>query len=87
MSRVEPEYTKEAKAAGVEGKVALYLEVTPEGTASHIMITRKLDPGLDQRAVEAVKQWRFRPGMKDGMPVTVAGTIEVSFRIPDKKQP
>ena len=42
---------------------------------------RSLGLGLDEKAIEAVSQWEFRPGMKDGKPVTVAATVEVNFRL------
>jgi periplasmic protein TonB len=56
--------------------------VEPDGTAGpNIRVMRSLDPALDEQAIEAVRQWKFRPGQKDGMPVTVAATIEVNFRL------
>jgi TonB family protein len=60
--------------------VVLYIEVGPDGTATNIQVQRALGYGLDEKAIEAMRQWRFRPGMKDGQPVTVAATIEVTFR-------
>jgi outer membrane biosynthesis protein TonB len=48
--------------------------------AHNIKVQRPLGMGLDEKAIEAVQQWRFRPGMKDGKPVTVAATLEVNFR-------
>ena len=60
----------------------LYVEISPEGRATHIHVVRRLGMGLDQKAVEAVKRWHFKPGtMKDGKPVTVEATIEVNFRL------
>jgi TonB family protein len=44
-------------------------------------VTRRLELGLDQKAIDAVSQWKFRPGTKDGQPVTVQATIEVNFRL------
>ena len=59
----------------------LYIEVDPSGKATNIKVVRSLGLGLDEKAIEAVKKWKFRPGYKDGKPVTVAATIEVNFRL------
>ena len=80
LSKVEPQYTEEARQAKLQGTVVLYVEVGPDGRASNVRVQRSLGMGLDEKAIEAVKQWRFRPGMKDGKPVTVVATIEVNFR-------
>jgi TonB family protein len=79
--KVEPTFTEEARAARINGTVGLYLEVDPDGVPRNIRVTRPLDPSLDQNAIEAVSQWRFRPGMLDGNPVTVAAQVEVNFRL------
>jgi TonB family protein len=81
LSKVEPAYSEEARAAKYQGTVLLYIEVAPDGTAQNIAVQRSLGLGLDEKAIEAVRQWRFKPGMKDGAPVTVAATIEVNFRL------
>ena len=59
----------------------LGVDISPDGTASNFEVIRSLEPGLDQKAIDAVQQWRFQPGMKDGAPVTVRATIEVNFRL------
>jgi len=79
--KVEPSYTQEAKNAGIEGVVVLYLIVQPDGTTLDIRVIRSLDPGLDQKAIEAVSKWRFRPGTKDGVPVAVQASVEVNFKL------
>jgi len=81
LFRAEPNYTKEAKHRHVQGAVVLYAEVWPDGAAHNFRVVRSLDPGLDQKAIEAVSQWKFRPGMRDGVPVKVAVTVEVNFRL------
>ena len=81
LYKVEPAYTESARTAKIAGTVLLYVEVQPAGTAANIQVRRSIDPGLDQQAIAAVQRWRFRPGMKDGVPVTVAATIEVNFRL------
>jgi len=80
VSKVEPVFSDEARAAKVDGTVVLYTEVGPDGAAHNLRVLHGLGYGLDEHAIEAVQQWRFQPGMKDGRPVTVAATIEVNFR-------
>ena len=81
IHKVDPEYTEAARAAHYVGTVILYDEVGPDGTATNIRVVRSLGLGLDEKAIEAVKQWKFKPGQKDGYPVTVMATIEVNFRL------
>jgi periplasmic protein TonB len=81
LQKVEPEYSEAARKAKHQGTVLLYVEVDPSGRAVNVRVQRSLGLGLDEKAVEAVKKWRFRPGTKDGKPVTVAATIEVNFRL------
>jgi TonB family protein len=81
ISKVEPTYTQEARAAKINGTVILYIEVDTEGVPRNIRVLRKLDPGLDQNAIDTVYKWRFRPATKDGEPVTVAAQVEVNFRL------
>jgi TonB family protein len=81
LSKVEPEYSEEARKAKYQGTVLLYVEVDTNGRAQNMRVLHSLGLGLDEKAMEAVKKWRFRPGMKDGKPVTVVATIEVNFRL------
>lgn len=77
----EPEYTPEAKDAKIEGTVELRIEITETGIPENIRVTRSLDAGLDANAAFAVSHWRFNPAMKDGKPVAVYATIQVSFHL------
>ena len=79
--RVEPEYTEAARKAKYQGTVVLYAVVDSDGKVRDLKVVRALGLGLDERALDAVKQWKFRPGMKDGRPVSVAASIEVTFRL------
>ena len=77
--RVKPEYTEGAKKARGEGTVVLYCVVDVRGRVRNILVIQPVGFGLDDKAVEAVRQWKFKPGMKNGLPVNVAATIEVTF--------
>src|SRR5579872_2617424 len=77
----EPEYSEEARKAKFQGTVVLAIVVDEHGNVRDEKVVRPLGLGLDQKALEAVQKWRFRPGMKDGKPVPVQATIEVNFRL------
>lgn len=79
--KVEPEYSEEARKAKYQGTVVLYVEVDPSGRPKNLRVIKSLGLGLDEKAIEAVNKWKFRPGLKDGRPVTVAAQIEVNFRL------
>jgi TonB family protein len=81
LSKVEPEYSEEARKAKWQGTVVLQLVVDDMGRPQNLKVLRSLGLGLDQKAIEAVEKWRFKPGMKDGKPVPVMATIEVNFRL------
>ena len=79
--RVEPEYTEAARKAKYQGTVVLYAVVDSDGKVRDLRVIHALGLGLDEKALDAVKQWKFRPGMKDGRAVSVAASIEVTFRL------
>ncbi len=81
LAKVEPEYSEEARKAKFQGTVMLYIEVDENGKPKNLRVVRALGLGLDEKAIEAVSKWKFRPGFKDGKPVTVAATVEVNFRL------
>ncbi|MEQ1949207.1 MAG: energy transducer TonB [Bryobacteraceae bacterium] len=81
LSKVEPEYSEEARKAKWQGTVVLQLVVDDQGRPQNLKVLRSLGLGLDQKAIEAVEKWRFKPGMKDGKAVPVMATIEVNFRL------
>ncbi|PYV44779.1 MAG: hypothetical protein DMG06_05250 [Acidobacteria bacterium] len=80
--RVEPEYTEGARKARLEGTVVLYVEVASDGSPERFRVLRSLGLGLDEKAVEAVRQWRFQPETRYGMPVTMATIVLVNFQLP-----
>lgn len=81
ISKIEPEYSEEARKAKYSGSVLLSIVVDANGLPRDIKVVRPLGLGLDQKAIEAVMKWRFRPGMKGGRPVAVTAQVEVSFRL------
>jgi TonB family protein len=81
LSKLDPEYTEDARAAKISGSVLLSLVVGSDGVARDIQVKQSLDPGLDANAVTAVQQWKFQPGTKSGEAVNVNATIEVNFRL------
>ena len=81
ISTQDPDYTEEARRAKTQGTCVLGLIVDTEGHPREIRIVRGLGSGLDAKAIEAVRQWRFAPAMKDGKPVNVQISVEVSFRL------
>lgn len=78
---VDPEFTEEARRADFEGTVAIQLIVDAQGKPQDIHVTRHLGMGLDQKAIEAVRQYLFRPAMYQGHAVAVQMVIEVAFRL------
>lgn len=83
LREVKPAYTADAMRAKVQGSVWLECIVLPDGSVGEVKVTRSLDPifGLDQEAIKAAKMWRFRPGMRQGEPVPVMITIELTFTL------
>lgn len=79
----KPQYTSEAMRAKVQGIVEVEAIVMPDGSVGQVQIVRSLDDrfGLDQKAIEAVKRWRFRPGTRMGKPVPVLVNIELTFTL------
>ena len=77
----DPEYSEEARKAKYQGVCVLWLVVGPDGRPRDIRVARTLGLGLDEKAIEAVKTWRFEPAMKDNRPVAVQINVEVSFRL------
>jgi TonB family protein len=78
--KVDPAYSEQARLAQLSGNVVLYVEVEPDGRAHNIRIVKGIGLGLDERAIEAVALWKFKPGLKNGNAVTVRAQIEVNFR-------
>ena len=81
IAKYEPEYSDEARRAKLSGSVLLSVVVDENGIPRNIHIVRSLGLGLDEKAVDAVTRWRFRPGLRHGKPVAVQAAVEVIFRL------
>ncbi len=77
----DPEFTNAAREAKYQGTVVLWVTIGTDGRAHQITIAKRLGLGLDQKAILAVKQWRFKPARMNGKPVAVRAQISVSFRL------
>ena len=80
IHKSEPHYTEEARRSKLAGAVYLYVVINPNGDPTNIKVVRGLGSGLDEKAIECVKEWKFKPGYKGDQPVNVEATIEVQFR-------
>lgn len=79
--KVEPEFSEEARKAKYQGVVVLAIEVDASGNVRNIRVRQSLGLGLDEKAVDAVSRWRFRPGVVNGKPVTTEAVVQVSFQL------
>lgn len=77
----EPEFSEEARKAKYQGLCTLMIVVSADGKPTNIRVVNSLGMGLDEKAIETVKTWRFEPGQKDGHPVNVEIAVEVDFRL------
>jgi periplasmic protein TonB len=77
----EPEFSEQARKAKLSGNVEVYLWVDEHGNPTHVRLARGIGMGLDEKAVEAVRQYRFKPAMANGRPVTVEMYVDVVFQI------
>lgn len=78
---VQPEFTQEARQANLQGNVQIQLIVDSQGNPQNLRVTRHLGMGLDEMAIDAVKQYKFRPAMYQGHPVAVQIVIDVDFHL------
>ncbi len=81
INKTEPDYTPEAKQAKIQGTVLLSVVIGKNGVVQNVQVTRSLDPGLDVKAMEAIRKWRFAPATRKGKPVAVRAAVEVNFRL------
>jgi periplasmic protein TonB len=81
LSKTEPEYSEDARKARVQGTVVLYVVVDQRGQPQNIQLRQSLGLGLDERAMEAVSRWRFKPATANGRPISSPVLVEVFFRL------
>jgi len=81
LYKVEPEFSEEARKAKYQGVVVLVIEVDFSGRPRNLHVLHGLGLGLDEKAMEAVARWRFRPAYQDGRPAVSSATVEVTFRL------
>jgi len=77
----DPSYTKSARDHHVQGIVKLSVVIGADGQVREAKVVQPLEPSLDEKAIAAVKNWKFAPATKDGRPVTVQVDVEVSFQL------
>ena len=88
VKEVRPQYTSDSMRAKIQGVIEVEAVVQTDGTVGLVRVVRSLDKeyGLDDQAVKAVTQWRFRPGKKGGVAVPVLVSIDLTFTLRDKRE-
>ena len=81
VKEVKPKYTVEAKDAKVQGTVLLDCVVETDGSVGEVKVVKALHDDLDKAAVDAARQWQFKPGTKDGKAVRVQIALEMTFSL------
>ena len=81
LREVKAEYTEEARRAGITGDVVLEIVVRRDGSVSDVKLLHGLGGGLNDRAIQAVRQWRFVPASRQGVPVDVIVEVAVEFKL------
>ena len=81
LREVKPVYSEAGRSQGIEGEVVLEVVVRSDGSVGAVRVARGLGAGLDQRAIDAVRQWKFSPARRHGTPVDVMVEIAVEFRL------
>jgi TonB family protein len=77
----QPEYTEEARAAKLQGTCVVSLTVGLDGTTSNVVVVKKLGMGLDEKAADAVRKWKFQPALRYGRPVLTHLTLSLQFKV------
>jgi TonB family protein len=87
IHRAEPEYTKAALAAKLQGTVGLSLVIGVDGVPYQIKVVQGLGAGLDKKAVQCLKRWRFKPATNHGEPIPMKVQFDVNFHLPIPSPP
>lgn len=81
LREVKADYTEEARRAGITGDVVLEIVVRRDGSVTDVKLLQGLSGGLNDRAIQAVRQWRFAPASRQGTPVDVIVEVAVEFKL------
>ncbi len=81
IAHVQPKYTRDARKNRITGTCTLQLTIDAKGIPQNVHVIKGLDPGLDLNAVKAVERWRYRPAIKDDVPVSEDSTVNVEFKL------
>jgi TonB family protein len=83
LKKIDPKYPPTLVAERVAGEVILYAVIRRDGSVDSIQLVRGIDQQLDQNAIAALRQWRFRPGAKQGTPIELEAIVHIPFRLPE----
>jgi TonB family protein len=83
VQKVDPKYPPTLMAERVTGEVVLYAVIRRDGSIDSVQLVRGIDPQLDANAIKALRQWKFRPGAKQGTPVELEAIVHIPFRLPE----
>ncbi len=86
IQSVQPKYTADARAAGIEGDVSLEVSIDDKGVPFRVTVLKHLDKGLDEQAIIAAQQWRFKPGISYGVPAPSKLRVLMNFRLTNPQQ-
>ena len=85
LTAPEPEFSDEARKKHISGSVLVYLQISEEGQVEKVHVIRGVGYGLDEKAMEAIQQYVFKPAMENGHPVRVEINVEVNFQLIRKR--
>jgi TonB family protein len=81
LSQPDPSYSDKARLIKYSGVVVLVIDIDTRGEVAAVQDVKPIGLGLDEKAIETVRRWRFQPALRDGTPVAAKVGVEVSFRI------
>ena len=85
LKKIDPKYPPSLISERVEGEVVLYAVIGRDGVVSGIQLVHGIDEQLDANAMDALGQWKFRPGAKEGTPVELEAIVHIPFRVPEQE--
>jgi protein TonB len=80
--KVDPKYPPSLVNEHVEGEVVLYAVIRRDGSVDRVQLVRGIDEQLDSNAMQALSQWKFRPGSRQGTPVEIEAIVHIPFHAP-----